>query len=230
MGSVSKELCGGTHVAATGQIGLFHITQESSISAGVRRIEALTGHGSARCLAQKETAIAQLTDMLKASEPALVERVKALLDKTNDLEIKLAAASAAQASLKVAAIVDEALALEGALKWSVYNLGVIDKKSFGDILNGVSDTIKQKKLDNAAFVLGAVADGAVMLAACAGPKASRELGVHCGEIVKAASLKVGGSGGGSPTRAQAGGKDPSKIDEALAEAAHIITSKTKAAH
>ena len=79
-------------------------------------------------------------------------------------------------------------------------------------------------------MLGGVAEGAVMLAACAGAKAAKELGVHCGEIVKSASLKVGGSGGGSPTRAQAGGKDPSKIDEALAEAAGSLTSKTKAAN
>ena len=81
MGGVSKELCGGTHVSSTGQIGLFHITEESSISAGVRRIEAVTGHGAARFLSEKETVLAQLADLLKANGPALVERVKGLIDK-----------------------------------------------------------------------------------------------------------------------------------------------------
>jgi alanyl-tRNA synthetase len=227
MGAVSKELCGGTHVAATGQIGLFHIVEETSISAGVRRISAVTGLGSAVCLSEKERILGELGALLKAGDGAIVERVKALVDKADDLEKKLAAASAAQASLAVNGIVDEALARPDALKWCVRDLGAIDKKSFGDIMNGVSDTIKQKKLDTAAFVLGGVADGAVMLAACAGQKAAKELGVHCGEIVKAASQKVNGSGGGSPTRAQAGGKDPAKLGEALAESARIITQTAK---
>ncbi|MCU0608378.1 MAG: alanine--tRNA ligase [Chitinispirillaceae bacterium] len=225
MGAVSKELCGGTHVAATGQIGMFHITAESSIASGVRRIEAVTGLGAAQCLSNKEIILAAVSESLKTGESGIVERVTALVDKIKELETKLAAASAAQASLAVGAIIEEALLREGALKWSVRNLGATDKKSFNEILNGVSDVIKQKKLDHMAIVIGGVADEAVMLAACAGPAAVKTHGVHCGDIMKAAAAKAGGSGGGSPARAQAGGKDPAKLRLAIDEAEKIIISK-----
>jgi alanyl-tRNA synthetase len=229
MGGVSKELCGGTHVSSTGRIGLFHIIEESSISAGVRRIEAITGLESLKFLHDTESVLNEAAALFKTSRSSLLERLKATLDTVTVLETKHAALSADQASLKVGLILETALANKESLKWNVQNMGAVDKKTFGEILNAVSDAIKQKKLDTTVVVLAGVDGGAVMLAACAGADAVKQFGVHCGEIVKAASVIVHGSGGGSPGRAQAGGKDPSRIDEALAEAARIISTKIKAA-
>jgi alanyl-tRNA synthetase len=232
MGGVSKELCGGTHVSSTGRIGLFHITEETSIAAGVRRIEAVTGMESLKFVQRSEEIMSEAAGLLKAGRESLVERVKATLSMVGNLEVKLAASSAANASQTVDKLLEAALAREGALKWHVRDLGEIDKKDFGEILNGVSDAIRQNKLSDickSVIVIAGVADGSVMLGACAGPRAIKEYGIHCGEIVKAAAAKVGGSGGGSAGRAQAGGKDPSKIGEALAEASRIIDEKAKAA-
>jgi alanyl-tRNA synthetase len=229
MGDVSKELCGGTHVSSTGRIGLFHIIEETSIAAGVRRIEAITGMESLKNLRRGEQIISEAAGLLKAGRESLVERVKATLETLGKLESKLASSSAENTSRTVEKVLGAALERAGALKWSVHNLGAIDKKNFAEILNGVSDTIKQKKLDTAVVVLAGASEGAVMLGACAGSAAIKAFGIHCGEIVKAAAVKVGGFGGGSPGRAQAGGKDPSKIDEALGEVGRIISEKVKAA-
>ena len=229
IGGVSKELCGGTHVSSTGRIGLFHIVEESSISAGVRRIEAITGMESLKFFQRTECIVQEAAALFKTGRGALLERMKATLDTVDELARNHAALSAEQTSHKTGLILESACANKGALKWHVHNAGSIDKKSFGAILNGVSDAIRQKKLDTAVIVLAGVSEGAVMLAACAGDAAVREFGIHCGEIVKAASVKVSGSGGGSAARAQAGGKDPSKLDDALAEARRIISQKTKAA-
>jgi alanyl-tRNA synthetase len=225
MGPVSKELCGGTHVAATGQIGLFHVTQESSIAAGVRRIEAVTGLASLKLLSEKEAMLGLLGETLKAGEGAIVERVKALLEKVRDLEEKCTAVAAASASQTVAAVLAEAQEKAGPLKWSVRNIGAVDRAAFAGLVNALSDEIRTKKLDTVAVVLAGVADGAVMIAAAAGNRAAKEFGVHCGETVKAAAAAAGGSGGGSPTRAQAGGKDPSKLGDALAAAASLLAAK-----
>ncbi|MBN2188738.1 MAG: alanine--tRNA ligase [Chitinispirillaceae bacterium] len=225
MGGVSKELCGGTHVSSTGKIGLFHITEETSISAGVRRIEAVTGMESVKFVQRSDSILSEAAGLLKAGRESLVERVKAVLDTAGTLEAKLAASSAANAAQTVDKLLEAALAGTGRLKWNVQNLGIIDKKDFGEILNGVSDAIRRKNLDAVAVVLAGAGAGAVMLGACAGSAAVKVFNVHCGEIVKAAAAKAGGSGGGSAGRAQAGGKDPSKIGDALAEASRILGEK-----
>jgi alanyl-tRNA synthetase len=225
MGAVSKELCGGTHVAATGRIGLFHITEETSISAGVRRIEAITGLESVQYLGRVESDLQASAALLKTSVRGVAGAVAAVLDELKAAKARLEEVAAQQAQQSVAAVIESALARPGSLKWNVHDLGPIGRKAFTDAMNAVSDTIKEKNLESAAIVLGGVADGAVMLAAVAGVTASKKLGVHCGEIVKAAAAKVNGSGGGSPLRAQAGGKDPEKIGDALAAASSILAGK-----
>jgi alanyl-tRNA synthetase len=226
MGVVSKELCGGTHVKATGQIGLFHIVEESSIASGVRRIEAITGIESARLLQRSEELLSQAATLLKSNRESIIDRLRATIDAAADLQSRLASLAAEQAQLAAGLILETALTREGALKWNVHTLGDTDKKSFNDIFNAVSDAIKRRKLDAALIVLAGVADGAVMLAACAGNAAVGH-GAHCGEIVKAASAIVSGSGGGSPFRAQAGGKEPGRLPEALSAATRLITTKVK---
>ena len=228
MGAVSKELCGGTHVASTGRIGLFHITEETSISAGVRRMEAITGLATLTAYQGDEEILAQACRLFKTNKGALLERLKSTLDTIAGLQAQVADLSATQAKLQVGLILETALAQEGGLKWTVHNLGTVDKKSFNDIFNAVSDEIREKKIEQAAIVIAGVAEGAVMIAAYAGNEAVRKFGIHCGEIVKAASGIVSGSGGGSPSRAQAGGKDPSKLGEAVAAAVRLISAKVKA--
>ncbi|MBN2036512.1 MAG: alanine--tRNA ligase [Chitinispirillaceae bacterium] len=228
VGPVSMELCGGTHVSATGQIGLFHITGETSIAAGVRRIEAITGIESLRYLTRIESGLHDAATLLKTNLTGVAGALAALVDETKTVKARLEEAGAAQAARVVAAVIDAALSRPGALKWAVRNLGVMDRKSFTDAMNAVSDTIKEKKLDTAAIVLGGVDGGAVMLAAVAGDKAAKAFGVHCGEIVKAAAARTGGTGGGSPLRAQAGGKNPQKLDDALAEASSLLAGKAGA--
>ena len=228
MGVVSKELCGGTHVKATGQIGLFHIVEESSIASGVRRIEAITGLESARLFQQNDRLLSQAATLLKSNRESVIDRLRATIDAAAELQARLAALAEGQARLTADLILETALTREGAVKWNVHTLGNTDKKSFNDVFNAVSDAIKRQKLDAALVVLAGVTDGAVMLSACAGNAAVKH-GAHCGEIVKAASAIVAGSGGGSPSRAQAGGREPGRLPEALAAAARLITEKVKAA-
>jgi alanyl-tRNA synthetase len=153
--------------------------------------------------------------------------VGTLLDKIKELELASAAAAAKQAEGLVATLVHTALAKPGEVKWNVHSLGTIDKVRFTESVNAVSDAIKKGNLETTVIVLAGIADGAIMFAACSGNKAAKTFGIHCGEIVKAAAAVAGGSGGGSPTRAQAGGKDPSKLEEAINAASAIITAKTK---
>jgi alanyl-tRNA synthetase len=230
MGTVSKELCGGTHVTSTGTIGLFHITMETSIAAGVRRIEAVTGMSSLRLLLQKETLIQELRRTLKVNEEDLVGRTQAMLTHVKDLEQKVAALSQAGAGSQVDAILAESQAVQGPCAWAVRNLGETDKETFGALCDAVSDAIKSKNLATTAVVLGAAIDGRVLFFATAGAKAVKEGGVHCGELVKAAAQKVEGSGGGSPTRAQAGGKNPAKLEEALALVRSALSEKCVSRH
>jgi alanyl-tRNA synthetase len=229
MGDVSKELCGGTHVSSTGRIGLFHIVEESSISAGVRRIEAITGTESLRYLVNKESIVAQLGGMLKSAESAVVERVRGLLDRVKELEMKNEENSKKALADTVNGILQQALAKSDAIRWMVYDFGVVDKKKFADATNLVSDTIRadSKKYGGSVIVFSGTdeSQSGFMLSACAGPDAVKTKGINCGEMLRAAAKKIGGSGGGSPARAQGGGKDPTKMKEAMAEVEKIIKAK-----
>ena len=225
MGTVSKELCGGTHVSSTGAIGLFRITMETSIASGVRRIEAVTGMGSLFRLRQKEALIEELKRGLKVNEEDLVNRMHAMLGRAKEMEQKIAALSQAGVKTRADAILAESLAVKGKCAWAVRNLGATDKETFAALCDALSDAIKSRNLSSAAVMLGAAVDGRVLFFATAGATAAKDCGVHCGELVKAAAQKADGSGGGSPTRAQAGGKSPEKLDAALAAAREILEKK-----
>ena len=225
MGSISKELCGGTHVTSTGTIGLFHITAETSIAAGVRRIEAITGMNSLRYLVDKESVLTGLCRMLKVSEDALVNRVEGLGGRIKELEQKIAGLSQGQVKTQIDEILAESLAKKAKCAWAVKDLGACDKETFSALCDAVSDAVKSRNLATTVVVLGASVDGRVLFFATAGMNAVKECGVHCGELVKAAAQKADGSGGGSPTRAQAGGKNPEKLVEALAAVKEILQHK-----
>jgi len=225
MGNVSKELCGGTHVSATGTIGLFHIIMETSIASGVRRIEAITGMNSLAYLESKELTVGDLCGRLKIAEDALVGRVDGLLTHVKELEQKIAKASVAQVKSLSDGILAKALSQKAKIAWAVHDCGVCEKDLFVALCDAVSDAIKSRNLIDTAIVLGGISEGRAMFFATAGQKAVKECGVHCGEIVKIAAQKTDGSGGGSPTRAQAGGKNPQKLPDALNAVSEILKQK-----
>jgi|WetSurMetagenome_2_1015567.scaffolds.fasta_scaffold00335_9 alanyl-tRNA synthetase len=226
MGGVSKELCGGTHVSSTGTIGLFRITAETSIAAGVRRIEAVTGMQSLKRLRAKESLIANLQLGLKVNEEDLLSRTQAMLARVKELEQKAASFSQDRMKIRADEILAEASSREGGCAWTAKNLGAVDKETFTALCDAISDAIKSRKLDAAAVVLGAAIDGRALFFATAGTQAAKECGVHCGELVKAAAQAAGGAGGGSPTRAQAGGKNPEKLAEAMEAVKEIFKKKS----
>lgn len=225
MGDLSKELCGGTHVTSTGQIGLLHVTEETSISAGVRRISAVTGFSVINCLYDKEEKLSGLSNLLKSGEDKLHNRVENLLDTVKKLEDRVAELSLVRVSGVIDQLFEQAGKNAGAFPWITSSLGDMDKDSFARITDAVSDTIKNNNLVNMVIVVGALVEGKALFAASAGAEAVKKYGVHCGELVKAAAQLAGGGGGGSAVRAQAGGKDPSKLEQALKAAAKIIESK-----
>jgi alanyl-tRNA synthetase len=202
-----------------------HITVETSISAGVRRIEAVTGTNTHKFLLNKESITSQLCLMLKVSEDKLVERISSFQDNIKQLELQVKELSAAKSSGLVNSLFDEASKSGGKFQWVVKNLGSVDKDSFTSIANTISDEIKNRNLSLMVVCIGAIVEDKVLFAAGAGNDAIKSYTVHCGELVKLAAQKAGGGGGGSPFRAQAGGKDSSKLDEALAAVKSLLLSK-----
>jgi alanyl-tRNA synthetase len=225
---VSKELCGGTHVSDTGKIGVFHIVGEESVSAGVRRVNAITGAAAVRYLIDKEKTASALSLMLKVNQDKIQERVQGLMDTVKELENKVKTLSAAKAADVVGSIFEEASRCKSSLKYAIKDMGELDKESFTRIADVISDKIRSDNLSSTVIVIGARVDGRVMFAAGAGEEAVSKHGVHCGELVKAAAKRTGGGGGGNPTRAQAGGKEPEKLADALNELTQIITTKAGA--
>lgn len=228
MGSVSSELCGGTHVTTTGSIGLIHIVAETSISAGIRRIEAVTGLGVAALVQQKEETVSALTHLLKIGEGKLVTRVEGLIEQIRQLEEQVKRLSIAQAAAAIGEVFTEAHAQKGTFPWVVKSLRSVDKESFARSCDVVSDGIKANSYTTMVVVLAAVVEGNVLFAASAGKEALKSNQVHCGDLVKIAAQIAGGSGGGSPVRAQAGGKDPNKMEAALKAVTVVLTKKAGA--
>ena len=228
MGTISKELCGGTHASSTGQIGLFHLTGESSISAGVRRIEAITGMNSLRMLRDKETLVSLAAASLKVSEKTLPQRIIEILDENDTLKKDLSKMSAEKVSGQVADIISGLTPKTEGLSFITSALGAVSKDTFTAIIDGVSDRLKTPKFENGVVVMSGIVEGKAQIFAAAGQAAVKKCGVHCGALVKEAAAKAGGSGGGSPVRAQAGCKDVERLGDALETAALALKKKAGA--
>jgi alanyl-tRNA synthetase len=213
-GSFSRELCGGTHVRSTGEIGLLRVTAETSSAANVRRIEAVTGREAVALMRRHDHLLGEAAALLRT-------RPDDVPAKLADLQAKAKAAAKggggqARTAVDVEALLGEAVAVDGAQVLTA-RVEAADNKALLDVLDRV-----KPKLGDSAVVLGAPADGKVMLvAAVSEPLVAR--GVKAGDIVKLAAQVTGGGGGGRPTMAQAGGRDPGKLDEALALARAEIT-------
>ncbi|HYI36536.1 MAG TPA: alanine--tRNA ligase [Thermoleophilaceae bacterium] len=202
---VSRELCGGTHVAATAEVGLFHITNETSSASNVRRIEAVTGPEATRLFEERTALLRDLSSTLKVSEGELAGAVERLGARVKELQKKPAGQDGAAATEE----------LVGAAA-DVAGVPVVTARSdVGDAkeLLALSDRVRQK-LGDAVVVLGTAADGRVHLVAQVAP-ALTERGLKAGQIIKVAAEVAGGGGGGRDTMAQAGGRDPDKLDDAL---------------
>ncbi|MCA9269677.1 MAG: alanine--tRNA ligase, partial [Planctomycetales bacterium] len=215
MGDFSKELCGGTHVENTGEVGAFVITGEESVSAGTRRITAVTGRGAIERMRQHESLLSETAAVLKAPVEELPARVEALSKEVRELKKKLA--SGGGAGTKVSA--DELL--EGAKKVDGITIVVADVPgATGDAMRTLIDAVR-KKAGSACVLLAAAEEDKVTLVA----GLSRDLvdrGLHAGRWVGDVAKLVGGRGGGRPDMAQAGGKDAAKLPEALKTAVKLI--------
>ena len=215
MGEFSTELCGGTHVDNTAKLGLFKITSESSVAAGVRRIEGVTGIGVLALLGEKDKLIKDTAEVLKAPNAEdLVQRAKQLTEELRSVRHELEAASEKLAASKATSLVESAE--------KVGNVRLICAKveMKPDAMRALTDKFKAEYAD-VVCVLAAVNDGKVNFAVSCGKDAVAG-GANAGKIVKQISTLCGGGGGGRPDSASAGGKDASKLDEALATVASLL--------
>ena len=207
MGEFSTELCGGTHVKAVGDIGLFKIVAEGGIASGVRRVEAVTGEGALAWVEADEARLLRVADLLKGGREDVDDKVVALYERARRLEKELDALKAKLASAAGSDLAAQAVDVAG-IKVLAARLDGADPKALRETL----DQLKSK-LGSAVVVLAAQADGKVSLAA----GVTKDLAdrVKAGELIGAVAAKVGGKGGGRPDMAQAGGNDPAGIPAAL---------------
>ena len=208
MGEFSKEFCGGTHVKNTGMIGQFKIISESGVAAGIRRIEAITGHNVIKYYENLEHTIAEAAKMLKASPDKLVEKAKHLMEELKTLQSENESLKNKAAKEALGDVMDKVVEIGG-----VKVLSVEIPDTDGNELRNLGDELKNK-LGEGLIFLASAKDGKVNIVAMATDGAVKA-GVHAGNLIKAVAPIVGGGGGGRPNMAQAGGKLPDKIGQAV---------------
>ena len=217
IGTTSTELCGGTHVSNTGEIGLFKVISESSVAAGVRRIEGTTGLGVLTLLAEKEGLILDCARELKAQNPnTIVQKAQSLQSEIKSTHKELESANARLAEIKTESL------LSGIKNVGKFKVLVAKVEMKADAVRGLCDTVKSKYSDSVA-VFAAISDGKLNFVASAGQDAVKA-GAHAGNILKEISAITGGKGGGRPDSAMSGGRDLDKVDEALARVEEILAA------
>jgi alanyl-tRNA synthetase len=215
----SKELCGGTHVARTGDIGLFKITLEAGVAAGVRRIEAVCGDRAVALVQQQQALLDDVTDALKAQPSDVLARVVQVMDNVKALEKELA-----RLKSKLAASQGDELAAQAVVVGPAKVLAAVMEGADVAALRETLDKLRDK-LGSAAIVLAAVSDGKVSLIAGVTPDLTAK--VKAGELVNFVAAQVGGKGGGKPDMAQAGGTQPENLPAALAGVAAWVKGKVE---
>jgi alanyl-tRNA synthetase len=211
-GSFSRELCGGTHVRSTATIGVFKITAETSSAANVRRIEAITGPAAVRLMRERDAELTRAATVLRVTPEQVAEVAEQLRQRARELE-----RAQKETPTSLDGITDKLLGEQ--FRIAPFDV-IIDKVPAisGDQLVQIVDKVKNRVQ---IVVLGAIEDGRVHLVAAAAPEAV-ERGVRAGDLVKAAAAVVGGGGGGRDTFARAGGRDPERLDDAIAVARQAI--------
>ncbi len=222
-GDFSTELCGGTHVDNTGKIGLFKIVSESSVAAGVRRIQAVTGKNVLKYIEVKNTLLYTTAEAFKVGNvSALPQKAVAIANDLKAKEKEIAALKAEINSFKTAGIMAGAVDVKG-VQLVVYYAGEFDANG----LRSMAETARDSAPNTVAVIAGSNAEKGTCSFACACGKDAITNGAHAGNIVREVAKVAGGSGGGKPDMAMAGGKDISKIDDALMSAKEILTTMIK---
>jgi len=217
MGDFSKEVCGGTHVARTGDIGLFKIISEGATASGVRRVEAVTGESAMDWLFDSDNQIKQLADALKAKPSNLAERIQQMAEQNRTLQKALSQARAKLAGASVSELLVKAQDVEG-----IKVLATVIDAADRDTLRSSLDKLKEK-LGDCVVILASVNDDQVQLVA--GVSKSITSKVKAGDVMKHVASQVGGKGGGRPDLAQGGGTEPDKLPDALASVTGWVASK-----
>ena len=215
MGDFSVELCGGTHVANTANITLFKIVSEAGVAAGVRRIEALTGNNVIEYYRQMEENLHTIAKTLKTSPAEITEKITHLQKEVKELQSENESLKSKMAQDSLGNVMDQVVEVKG--------VKVLASAVDGVDMNGLRDLGDQlkEKLGEGVVVLASAKDGKVSLLAMA-TQGAMDKGAHAGNLIKAAAAIVGGGGGGRPNMAQAGGKNPDKIPEAIAKVAELV--------
>jgi len=214
IGDFSRELCGGTHVRATGEIGLARVVFESSIAAGLRRIEVVTGESAYRWFSQKELMLEEVARMLKTPSSELVERINKLQENLRQLEKEIANLRIKLAFSQVESLLAQVQEV-GGIKVLAVRVEGLDR----DSLRKMADELRNR-LPSGVIVLGTPGDSRVDLVTVVTKDLTPRL--HAGKIAQAVATLVGGSGGGRPDMGQAGGKYPEKLDEALRAVPRLV--------
>jgi alanyl-tRNA synthetase len=214
-GSFSRELCGGTHVRSTSEIGLFKVMSETSSAANVRRIEALTGPSAVELMRRHDLALSEAAQLLRVPPESVPDAVANLSGRVRELEKASRRAGAGNGAVDLERLAAGASEILGARVL----VAAIDG-SDGQALLEIADRLKSK-LGDAAIVLGSAGGDRVDLVATVAPSLVAR-GVRAGEIVKVAAAAVGGGGGGRDTLARAGGRDTEKLPEAIEAARGAI--------
>ena len=218
MGDFSIELCGGTHVANTSNIMTFKILSEAGVAAGVRRIEALTGEGVFKYYKKLEQELNEAAQIVKATPATLTEKLNHLMTEIKDLTSENESLKSKLAKDSLGDVASQVTEIQG-IKFLATAVEDVD-------MNGLRDLGDQLKtqLGEGVVVLASAKDGKVNLIVMATDQAMKQ-GAHAGNLIKAIAPCVGGGGGGRPNMAQAGGKNPSGIQEALAKAKEVLTEQ-----
>ncbi len=220
MGDYSQELCGGTHLHQTGEAGLFKILSESGIGAGLRRIEAVTGEGTLKLMDEQEDKLDKIAAMVKATPPEVVKRVESLVAALKEKEKELEQLQAKLAKNESQDLLEHVKEIAG-----VKVLAVKTSAPDMDALRNMGDMLKDK-IGSGIVVLANTVDDKVNFVSMV----TKDLvgkAAHAGNIIKEVAKVAGGGGGGRPDMAQAGGKDPSKVNEALQKAFEVIEKQIK---
>lgn len=215
MGDFSRELCGGTHVRSTGEVGLFKLLSESGIGAGLRRIEAVTGAGTLGHLRSREAALEEAAAALKTQIDDVPAKVKDLLKQLKEREREIEALQGKLAKSELDGLFANAIHVDG-VRIIAGRAPVNDM----DSLRSMADLVRDK-LGSGVVVLGAASGEKVNFVAMV-TKDLIPRGLHAGNIIREVAAAAGGGGGGRPDMAQAGGKDPTKLDAALARVEHVV--------
>lgn len=222
-GDFSTELCGGTHVDNTGKIGLFKIVSESSVAAGVRRIQAVTGKNVLKYMDKNTALISDAAAALKVANPQdLVRRATAVATELKEKDREIQKLQAEINNIKTAGLMAGAVDVNG-VQLVVYYAG----EAGADALRSMAETARDSAPNTVAVIAGTNAEKGTVSFACACGKDAIAKGAHAGNIVREVAKIAGGNGGGKPDMAMAGGKDASKVDDALMRADEILRNMLK---